>query len=383
MYVEPHELRTIQWEPTSYCNANCIGCPRTDTETMLTRPHIVELQRHATQQESNAFISSVVDKRLEKLQLLIYNGDIGDAMMHPNIDNIIIEIEKKRPNVVQHIHTNGGGAWYNKFEKIAQHVNGDRTKNIFFVFSIDGLEDTNHLYRRNVQWKHIIKNAEILRKHNVNVRWRWNTFDHNKHQIDTARQMAKDWGWEFSVNHNTWGHEKVAKLLHQPSNPSLYKEKVKLWQENKFLEFRDDDYEYLSTPQTPFKDTCIWKQDKEIQVVSDMTVWPCCWTAHHHYQYWINNEKIWNDEQVSPKSNIDVSKNLKDIKQWQKFMSIDKTKRYLDNKDIKITNDHLMYDVLVSDTFKHIDNNLKTNGTFNLDLCSETCRQIHKASVSQ
>ena len=48
MYVEPHELRTIQWEPTSYCNANCIGCPRTDPETMLTRPHIVELQRHAT-----------------------------------------------------------------------------------------------------------------------------------------------------------------------------------------------------------------------------------------------------------------------------------------------------------------------------------------------
>ena len=81
MYVEPHELRTIQWEPTSYCNANCIGCPRTDTETMLTRPHIVELQRHATEQESNAFISSVVDKRLEKLQLVIYNGDIGDAMI--------------------------------------------------------------------------------------------------------------------------------------------------------------------------------------------------------------------------------------------------------------------------------------------------------------
>ena len=114
-----------------------------------------------------------------------------------------------------------------------------------------------------------------------------------------------------------------------------------------------------------------------------MTVWPCCWTAHHHYQYWINDEKIWNEEQVSPKNTVDVSKNLKDIKQWQKFMSIDKTKRYLDNKDIKITNDHLMYDVLVSDTFKHIDNNLKTNGTFNLDLCSETCRQIHKASVSQ
>ena len=312
----------------------------------------------------------------------MYNGDIGDAMMHPNIDDIIIEIDKKRP-MVQHIHTNGGGAWYEKFKKIAEHVDGDLSKNIFFVFSIDGLEDTNHLYRRNVQWKHIIKNAEILRKHKVHVRWRMNRFKHNEHQIDTARQMAEDWGWEFSLNDRTWGHEKVANLLHRPSDPSLYKEKLKSWKENRFLEFREDKFKYLSTPQTSFKDTCVRKQDKEIQVVSDMTVWPCCWTAHHHYQYWIDNEKIWNEEEISPTSTIDVSKNLKDIKQWQQIMSIDKTKKYLDNKDIKITKDHLMYDVLVSDTFKHIDNNLQTNGIFNLDVCSETCRQIHKASASQ
>ena len=382
MYVEPQELRTIQWEPTSFCNANCIGCPRTDLDTMLTRPHIAAMQRHATEQESDAFVLSVVDKRLKKLREVVYNGDIGDAMMHPNIDDIIIEIDKKRP-MVQHIHTNGGGAWYEKFKKIAEHVDGDLSKNIFFVFSIDGLEDTNHLYRRNVQWKHIIKNAEILSKHKVHVRWRMNRFKHNEHQIDTARQMAEDWGWEFSLNDRTWGHEKVANLLHRPSDPSLYKEKLKSWKENRFLEFREDKFKYLSTPQTSFKDTCVWKQDKEIQVVSDMTVWPCCWTAHHHYQYWIDNEKIWNEEEISPTSTIDVSKNLKDIKQWQQIMSIDKTKKYLDNKDIKITKDHLMYDVLVSDTFKHIDNNLQTNGIFNLDVCSETCRQIHKASASQ
>ena len=382
MYVEPQELRTIQWEPTSFCNANCIGCPRTDLDTMLTRPHIAAMQRHSTEQESDAFVLSVVDKRLKKLREVVYNGDIGDAMMHPNIDDIIIEIDKKRP-MVQHIHTNGGGAWYEKFKKIAEHVDGDLSKNIFFVFSIDGLEDTNHLYRRNVQWKHIIKNAEILRKHKVHVRWRMNRFKHNEHQIDTARQMAEDWGWEFSLNDRTWGHEKVSNLLHRPSDPSLYKEKLKSWKENRFLEFREDKFKYLSTPQTSFKDTCVWKQDKEIQVVSDMTVWPCCWTAHHHYQYWIDNEKIWNEEEISPTSTIDVSKNLKDIKQWQQIMSIDKTKKYLDNKDIKITKDHLMYDVLVSDTFKHIDNNLQTNGIFNLDVCSETCRQIHKASASQ
>ena len=41
----------------------------------------------------------------------------------------------------------------------------------------------------------------------------------------------------------------------------------------------------------------------------------------------------------------------------------------------------MLYDVLVSDTFKHIDNNLKTDkNKFNLDVCIDACRHYGKAS---
>jgi len=372
MYIKPNELRTVQWEPTSYCNANCIGCPRTDQETMLTRPHIVEFQRHASESETQAFISSVTDPRIKNLNRIIYNGDIGDAMMHPSIDKIITSVDQQRPEVRQTLHTNGGGPWASKFEKIGNYVSQQNPNaNIFLVFSIDGLENTNHLYRRNVQWKHILKNAEILRKHKVQVRWRMNKFKHNEHQIDTARQIAKDWGWDFSLNGGTWGHDKVSDLLNQPSDTKLYKEKLKNW---KNFEFEQSEFDYHAKPTQSYTDTCFWKKDKEIQVVSDMTVWPCCWTAHHHYQYWMNDERIWNKEKINLSNKFRVSKNLKDIKQWQEIMSIDQNKKYLDNTDIKITCDHLLYDVLTSNTFKHIDDNLKTNEMFNLDVCAETCR---------
>ena len=79
MFIDPSKLDSIQWEPTSFCNANCLACPRTDPETLLTRPYIVATQRHASESENSAFIKSALDERLSSLKKIIYNGNIGDA----------------------------------------------------------------------------------------------------------------------------------------------------------------------------------------------------------------------------------------------------------------------------------------------------------------
>ena len=57
-------------------------------------------------------------------------------------------------------------------------------------------------------------------------------------------------------------------------------------------------------------------------------------------------------------------------------MNPDSSENFLDNKDIKITDDHLLYDVLASKTFKHINDKMTygSSKTFTLDICSETCR---------
>jgi len=389
MYIKPEELELVQWEPTSYCNANCLVCPRTDQETMLTQPSIVHTQRHSNNTDIQAFINSVVDVRLKKLKKIVYNGNIGDAMMHPNIADILINIDQRRPLIRQHVHTNGGGPWADKFEKIGsylsqQNLDPNPDPNIHFIFSIDGLEDTNHLYRRNVQWKHILKNAEILRKHKVNVRWKMNRFDHNAHQVDQARDLAKSWGWNFSLNDGTWGGDQIKDLIHKPKNTELYKQKVKDWS----ISFENDDYiieNDFPNDTKQYNDVCVWKVHKEIQIVSDMSVWPCCWTSHFHYLYWLQNKNIWNNESKNV-LNSDGSqyRHLRSVKQWEQLMNIDKNKSYIDLEDIKITNNHMLYDVLTSDTFKHIDDNLKTDkNKFNLDVCINECRHYGNRTNAQ
>ena len=69
------------------------------------------------------------------------------------------------------------------------------------VFSIDGLEDTNHLYRRNVQWHKVMENAKSFIDAGGLARWRMIVFEHNAHQLKDAEQLSKAMGFgKFDIN---------------------------------------------------------------------------------------------------------------------------------------------------------------------------------------
>ena len=86
MYINPSDLDTIQWEPTSICNANCICCPRTDHDTMLTKPWILKFQHHTSEEQYNAVIKSFCDPRLQKKQ---ESGGAGrPAVSHSICDSL-------------------------------------------------------------------------------------------------------------------------------------------------------------------------------------------------------------------------------------------------------------------------------------------------------
>ena len=68
------------------------------------------------------------------------------------------------------------------------------------IFSIDGLEDTNHLYRKNAKWKSIMGGIEMLQKRKCKIIWKFIVFKHNQHQIYQAKQLCE----QFS--HITFEH---------------------------------------------------------------------------------------------------------------------------------------------------------------------------------
>ena len=74
----------------------------------------------------------------------------------------------------------------------------------YTVFSIDGLEDTNHIYRRNVSWKKVMNNVQAYIQAGGSAHWDMLIFNHNQHQVDAAKQLADSLGF-------TWFRAKVSK----------------------------------------------------------------------------------------------------------------------------------------------------------------------------
>ena len=66
-----------------------------------------------------------------------------------------------------------------------------------FEFSIDGLEDTNPIYRVNSKWNTIMDGASTLineldkQQKQTQVSWRFIIFEHNYHQIVDIYKLAK------------------------------------------------------------------------------------------------------------------------------------------------------------------------------------------------
>jgi len=75
-------------------------------------------------------------------------------------------------------------------------------------FCIDGLEDTHHIYRQNTVFETVIKNAQIFIAAGGHANWCMTEFDHNRHQINEARERSEALGFKkFNLRHHgrDWG----------------------------------------------------------------------------------------------------------------------------------------------------------------------------------
>jgi len=171
------DVKILHLEPTTTCNAKCPQCLRTVkefTESDMTIEKVKELF-------SIDFI-----KQLDKMFMC---GNYGDPAAGQDTLKIFRYFKEHNPNISLGINTNGSirnPDWWRELASIMTKVED------YAVFSIDGLEDTNHIYRVDVQWDKIIKNAKAFTDAGGNAQWEMLVFEHNEHQVDRAIEIAKE-----------------------------------------------------------------------------------------------------------------------------------------------------------------------------------------------
>jgi hypothetical protein len=174
------------------------------------------------------------------------------------------------------------------------------------IFSVDGLRDTNHLYRQGVNWDTVYRNMKAFIAAGGRARWDFLIFEHNQHQVDEATELSQTMGFEKFVA------KKTGRFITQDSKKKESHQAIDR-RGNQTTELKKPDDKYVNSAlkkqslleikygsmdayyqQTPIR--CKVKDEGSLFITAEGLALPCCWTAGRMYKWWNKDhktEQIW------------------------------------------------------------------------------------------
>lgn len=172
-------------EITSLCNAACPQCSRFVGKDLNPDIDLSELSLSDIQGKlSTAFV-----KNLDKMFMC---GNYGDPAASRHTLDVYRWFRQVNPDITLGMNTNGSIKTESWWQQLGKILNRQRD---YVVFSLDGLADTNHIYRRNVNWQRVMANVKSFIAAGGRAHWDMLIFRHNEHQVEQARQLAADMGF--------------------------------------------------------------------------------------------------------------------------------------------------------------------------------------------
>ena len=199
-------VRRIHIELTARCQASCPGCPR----NVYGGYAIPDLDK--TEWTATEFRTAFQPEFLQQLDRILFCGNYGDPGIARELLPILRYI-REHSEVEIILHTNGGMRstefWY--------AVGTVLRTNSKVVWSFDGLSDTNHIYRKGVDWDRAWANAESYISTGAHAVWEMLVFKHNEHQVSECEALSKSAGFHQFIYKRALGFE------HTPTMKTLDK----------------------------------------------------------------------------------------------------------------------------------------------------------------
>jgi len=205
MHLTYNQVDEYQIEITTYCNAACPQCPRNlcgyGKNPYMPLVHL----------DADILDRAFPQDLCERLRQVFFCGSYGDPIMHPKFLDILRAFRRKSPTLWLYFHTNGGVHNEDYWQEVADIMAGYGQ----IDFGIDGIGDTLGLYRRNVDYDKVMRNARAFINRGGRAQWNYIVFRHNEHQVNEARQLAKDFGFHNILVRNTgrfFDHKNLVEL---------------------------------------------------------------------------------------------------------------------------------------------------------------------------
>jgi hypothetical protein len=236
-----YPVKVLHLEPTDVCNAACPLCPRELNASFDKATH-----NHLTVNQIKNLFSEEFIIGLDKMFMC---GNYGDPAAGLHTLEIYQYFREINPGIVLGMNTNGSLRTPQWWSELAKIMNNPRD---YVVWSLDGLHDTNHIYRVNTKWARIMNNVQEFIRSGGNAHWDMLVYEYNKHQVTEAEALARSMGF-------SWFRAKVSR--------------------------RANNIAELQTPagwRAPLLPSegaikCYAEQEKSLYVSAQGVVYPCCW----------------------------------------------------------------------------------------------------------
>jgi sulfatase maturation enzyme AslB (radical SAM superfamily) len=245
----------------------------------------LEQFKHILTPDVLAMIMQPTSSLNQKSQGVSFNGNLGDFASARDAIEIVKYLTDHNVNV--YINTNGSLRNTNWWAQLAH-------PRVTVGFALDGLADTHSLYRQDTNWNKIVNNAQAFIAAGGQAIWRFIPFEHNRHQEEDCRALAKELGFLnfeniYDGRDSTPVFTRTGEYSHQigfDTRPAAAVPKIQdllhghiTWFDAKTVVSNKD--------KTPLNLHCTHKIHREIYIAANGTVYPCCYlgfypeTMHH------------------------------------------------------------------------------------------------------
>ena len=294
------DVKTVHLEITQRCNAACPMCDRNHNGGEVNRHIRDNLQELSLDDIKTIFPPDFI----KQLNTMYMCGNLGDPISASDTLEVFQYFRDCNPNIWLSMNTNAGARDVQWWSEVAKTIG----KMGAVIFSVDGLEETNHLYRQNVRWEFVERNMKAFINAGGRARWDYLIFEHSEKDVERAEQLAEEWGVERFMKKKTGrfikstSHE--AKVEHQAVNrkgketQKLAKPKKAEHQNLALAKMAEIEKTYGSMMDYYNKASidCKILKDMSVFVTAEGLVLPCCWTAGRMYKWWHEDyraEQIW------------------------------------------------------------------------------------------
>ena len=285
-------IKTIHLENTQNCQASCPMCDRNMNGEGIN-PHI-DLSELTLEDAKRIFETTFI----AQLETMYMCGNLGDPIVAKDTLEIFRYFRENNPKMWLSMNTNAGArdeAWWAELAKIFGRMGA-------VIFSVDGLKDTNHIYRQGVSWDAVERSMRAFTEAGGRARWDFLVFEHNQHQVEEAKAFANELGFEKFVAKKTGrfitaqtNKKESHQAVDRKGNKTAEIKKPDQKYQNKALNKQDmliGKYGSMDAYYDVVPINCKVKDAGNLYITAEGLAMPCCWTAGRMYKWWHKDPKV-------------------------------------------------------------------------------------------